>query len=45
MSGAFPEDASALDAWAGAHVADWRGPSVAKKFAAGQSNPTFAAFF
>ena len=41
MSGAFPEDTSALDAWASAHVEGWRGPSAAKKFAAGQSNPTY----
>ena len=40
MSG-FPEDTRALDAWASAHIAGWRGPSVAKKFAAGQSNPTY----
>ena len=41
MSGAFPEDTRALDAWASAHVEGWRGPSAAKKFAAGQSNPTY----
>jgi len=41
MSGAFPEDLSALDAWAGAHVQGWRGPARAKKFATGQSNPTY----
>ena len=41
MSGAFPEDTRALDAWASAHVGGWRGPSAAKKFAAGQSNPTY----
>ena len=41
MSGAFPEDTSALDEWASAHVEGWRGPSVAKKFATGQSNPTY----
>ncbi len=41
MSGAFPEDARALDAWASAHVEGWRGPSAAKKFATGQSNPTY----
>ena len=41
MSGAFPEDTSALDAWAKAHVEGWRGPSVAKKFPTGQSNPTY----
>ena len=41
MSGAFPEDTSALDAWAGAHVEGWRGPSTVKKFPTGQSNPTY----
>ena len=41
MSGAFPEDTTALDAWAKAHVEGWRGPSVAKKFPTGQSNPTY----
>ena len=41
MSEAFPEDTSALDAWAKANVEGWRGPSVAKKFPTGQSNPTY----
>ena len=41
MSGAFPEDTSALDAWAKAHVEGWRGPSAVKKFPTGQSNPTY----
>ncbi len=41
MSGAFPEDTSALDAWAEAHVEGWRSPSAAKKFPTGQSNPTY----
>jgi aminoglycoside phosphotransferase (APT) family kinase protein len=41
MSEAFPEDAHALDAWASAHVEGWRGPAHAKKFATGQSNPTY----
>ena len=41
MSAVFPEDASALDAWASANVDGWRGPSVATKFATGQSNPTY----
>ena len=41
MSGAFPEDTTALDAWASAHVEGWRGPSVVKKFPTGQSNPTY----
>ena len=38
---AFPEDTSALDAWAAAHVGGYRGPSRAQKFATGQSNPTY----
>jgi aminoglycoside phosphotransferase (APT) family kinase protein len=38
---AFPEDTRALDAWAGAQVAGYRGPSAATKFATGQSNPTY----
>jgi aminoglycoside phosphotransferase (APT) family kinase protein len=41
VSGAFPEDTGALDAWAKAHVEGWRGPSTAKKFPTGQSNPTY----
>ena len=41
MSGAFPEDTGALDGWASARVEGWRGPSVAKKFPTGQSNPTY----
>jgi aminoglycoside phosphotransferase (APT) family kinase protein len=41
MSGAFPADARALDAWANAHVEGWRAPSEAKKFSTGQSNPTY----
>ena len=41
MSGAFPEDTSALDAWASAHIEGWHGPSAAKKFPTGQSNPTY----
>ena len=41
MSEAFPEDCAALDAWASAHVDGWRGPSHAKKFSTGQSNPTY----
>ena len=40
-AGAFPEDTRALDAWAGAHVPGFAGPSVATKFATGQSNPTY----
>ena len=41
MSGVFPEDLGALDAWLGAHVESFRGPSAARKFATGQSNPTY----
>jgi aminoglycoside phosphotransferase (APT) family kinase protein len=41
VSEAFPEDTTALDAWAKANVEGWRGPSVAKKFPTGQSNPTY----
>jgi len=41
MSGAFPEDLAALDAWASAHVEGWRGPAHAKKYPTGQSNPTY----
>jgi aminoglycoside phosphotransferase (APT) family kinase protein len=41
VSGAFPEDTSALDVWAKAHIEGWRGPSAAKKFPTGQSNPTY----
>jgi aminoglycoside phosphotransferase (APT) family kinase protein len=41
VSEAFPEDTSALDAWAKANVEGWRGPSMAKKFPTGQSNPTY----
>jgi aminoglycoside phosphotransferase (APT) family kinase protein len=41
VSGAFPEDTTALDTWAKANVVGWRGPSVAKKFPTGQSNPTY----
>jgi len=42
MSGAgFPEDTSALDAWASGRVKGWAGPSVARKFPTGQSNPTY----
>ncbi len=38
---AFPEDTRALDSWAEAHVENYRGPSRAKKFPTGQSNPTY----
>src|SRR5271166_2875431 len=41
MSAAFPEDLTALDAWASARVEGWRGPAHAKKFPTGQSNPTY----
>jgi aminoglycoside phosphotransferase (APT) family kinase protein len=41
VSGAFPEDTSALDAWAQAHIEGWHGSSAAKKFPTGQSNPTY----
>jgi aminoglycoside phosphotransferase (APT) family kinase protein len=41
VNDAFPADTSALDAWLGAHVEGYRGPSSAKKFPSGQSNPTY----
>jgi aminoglycoside phosphotransferase (APT) family kinase protein len=41
VSEGFPEDTTALDVWAKANVEGWRGPSVAKKFPTGQSNPTY----
>ena len=41
MNGAFPEDTRALNSWLGAHVEGYRGPGAAKKFASGQSNPTY----
>ena len=37
----FPEDTRALDVWASAHVEGFVGPSRAKKFTTGQSNPTY----
>lgn len=40
-SGVFPEDTRALDAWASSRVPGYVGPSVATKFATGQSNPTY----
>jgi aminoglycoside phosphotransferase (APT) family kinase protein len=40
MSG-FPDDCSALDAWASTHVEGFTGPSRAIKYDTGQSNPTF----
>jgi aminoglycoside phosphotransferase (APT) family kinase protein len=41
MNGAFPDQTDALDAWASLHVKGYYGPSFAKKFATGQSNPTY----
>ena len=41
MSGAFPKDARAFDAWAATHVEGYRGLGKATKFATGQSNPTY----
>jgi aminoglycoside phosphotransferase (APT) family kinase protein len=41
VSGAFPEDTSALDAWLTSRVEGYRAPSRAKKFSTGQSNPTY----
>jgi aminoglycoside phosphotransferase (APT) family kinase protein len=41
VSGVFPENTSGLDTWAETHVQGWRGPSAAKKFPTGQSNPTY----
>ena len=40
-TGTFPEDTRALDAWASERVPGYAGPSVATKFATGQSNPTY----
>jgi aminoglycoside phosphotransferase (APT) family kinase protein len=37
----FPQDTSALDAWAVAHVEGYAGPSRAIKYPTGQSNPTY----
>jgi aminoglycoside phosphotransferase (APT) family kinase protein len=37
----FPDDTSTLDVWASAHVKDYAGPSGARKFPSGQSNPTY----
>jgi aminoglycoside phosphotransferase (APT) family kinase protein len=37
----FPGDTSALDIWASAHVTGYAGPSSARKFPSGQSNPTY----
>jgi aminoglycoside phosphotransferase (APT) family kinase protein len=41
MTGGFPGDVRAFDAWAAAHVEGFRGPSRATKFPTGQSNPTY----
>jgi aminoglycoside phosphotransferase (APT) family kinase protein len=41
VSGEFPADTRAVDAWLSAHVEGYRAPSAAKKFATGQSNPTY----
>ncbi len=41
MSGTFPEDMSAFDAWASGAVEGYQGPSKATKFPSGQSNPTY----
>ena len=41
MSGAFPENLRAFDAWAADHVEGYCGPAKATKFATGQSNPTY----
>lgn len=38
---AFPEDTSALDVWAAAHIEGYAGPSKAIKYPTGQSNPTY----
>jgi aminoglycoside phosphotransferase (APT) family kinase protein len=37
----FPEDTSSLDAWASAEAPGYAGPSTARKFPTGQSNPTY----
>ncbi len=37
----FPADVGAFDLWALQNLPGYRGPGVAKKFATGQSNPTF----
>ena len=40
-SRAFPADTAALDAYLSRHVDGYAGPSVARRFEGGQSNPTF----
>ena len=40
MSG-FPDNTTAFDAWAAAHVEGFAGPSRAIKYPTGQSNPTY----
>ena len=37
----FPEDTTALDVWASAHVEGYAGPARAIKYPTGQSNPTY----
>ena len=41
MTDAFAINCASLDAWASAHIKGFAGPVVAKKFATGQSNPTY----
>jgi aminoglycoside phosphotransferase (APT) family kinase protein len=41
MTDAFAIDCARLDAWARAHLTGFSGPVAAKKFATGQSNPTY----
>ena len=41
MINALPLDAERLEAWARGHVAGFSGPVAARKFATGQSNPTY----
>ena len=38
---AFPRDLRGFDAWARVHAPGYAGPGTAKKFADGQSNPTY----
>jgi aminoglycoside phosphotransferase (APT) family kinase protein len=37
----LPLDPAVVETWASAHVANFKGPVVATKFATGQSNPTY----
>src|SRR3984893_15457290 len=41
MTDAFAINCASLEAWASAHIAGFAGPVAAKKFATGQSNPTY----